>query len=121
MLEWLLGVWAQGDSRKTAEPKDYRKQRFAGRIFFSLFVVSILLYKTILPDEYLFLFSWVMSVIGVPLFLVTEMDIFFIRKGWGISRGRYDVSSFSKFMNLILSMVLMLAGLFIPIVIKLNL
>lgn len=121
MLEWLLGVWAQGDSLKTLEKKDYRKQRIAGRIFFSLFVVSILLYKTVLPDEYFFLFSWLMSVIGIPLFFVTEMDLFFIRKGWGISRGRYDVSSFSKFMNLILSMVLMLAGLFVPIIIKLNL
>lgn len=120
MLEWLLGVWAQGDSLKTLEKKDYRKQRMAGRIFFSLFVVSILLYKTVLPDEYFFLFSWLMSVIGVPLFFVTEMDLFFIRKGWEVSNGRYDVSSFSKFVNLILSAVFFLSGLFLPIVIKLN-
>ncbi len=96
------------------------RDRRNGGILLGLFIISIVLYKTVFPHEYLFLFSWVMSVFGVPIFFIAQMDIFFTKRGWELSHGRYDAGSLSKFFNLILGGLFIVFGIFLPIIIKLN-
>lgn len=118
MLERLWGLLFSARVPYSPDREKSLQLRKKGAVLVALFVLSITIYKTVYPHQYLFLFAWITSVVGIPLFFISVIDLLYMKKGWELSEGRVDAYSLSKFINLFSSALFLMAGICLPIIVK---
>jgi len=121
MLYELLKIAFPEERRPPLDMEVYRKIRLIGKALLFVFVLSLVLYKFFLPNNYLFLFSWATSTFGFPMYFISVLDMFYLSRGMEVSYGKWDASTLPKFLNLFFGILALLSGVFLPILIKLYL
>lgn len=95
------------------------KSRKTGKIFLVIFSLIMISYKIYFPaNDILFGLSILTSFLGISLYCIGTLNIYYIERNMPISQGRRSLDSRAKFIHYILTMIIVITSLFLPILIK---
>lgn len=122
MLKTLIDAIANTSANEPIEAQSLEQQlksRNTGKIFLIIFSLIIISYKVYFPaNDILFGLSILTSFLGISLYFVSTLNIYYIKKGLPISHGRRGLDSRAKLIHYLLSVSIAITSLFLPILIK---